>query len=251
MTAVDILKQSLNFYGRVFNKVFWLSVASSIMPLLMVAFVGGGQPSILGMLLVMVLSMFFSIYMLVFVHQFSKDQDDSLAAGFQLTLKKFFPVILTSMVFGLVTMLSMIPGAIVGSVLASGIQDEQLQAGLIAIIAMIPMSFFLYRCFFAIYFTLTDGTSPIDALKASNQLTKKNKLIFRGFMLLTFIMLAYFVLLVLVGQMIAFGTMAIAILEFALQVIVMPLFTIFIYRMYEVAKEQYATKSKNGDIDSE
>jgi len=238
MKATDLITQSLNFYGRVFNKVFWLSVASSISPLLMLAFIGQGSVSGLGLFLVALVSMFFSIYMLAFIHQFSKDQDDSLGQAFQLTLQKFFPMVATSFVFGLFTILIAIPGAIIGGIFASGIADEQTKAFLIALIAMIPVSFYLYRCFFAMYFTLTNGLGPIQALKASNELTKKNKFIFRAFLVLSVVMLVYMVLLLLVGQMIAFGTMAIGVLEFALQVMIMPFFTIFIYRMYEVALEQ-------------
>jgi len=238
MKATDLITQSLNFYGRVFNKVFWLSVASSISPLLMLAFIGQGSVSGLGLFVVTLVSTFFSIYMLAFIHQFSKDQDDSLGQAFQLTLQKFFPMVATSFVFGLFTILIAIPGAIIGGIFASGIADEQTKAFLIALIAMIPVSFYLYRCFFAMYFTLTNGLGPIQALKASNELTKKNKFIFRAFLVLSVVMLVYMVLLLLVGQMIAFGTMAIGVLEFALQVMIMPFFTIFIYRMYEVALEQ-------------
>jgi len=238
MKATELLTQSLNFYGRVFNKVFWLSVASSVSPLLMVAFIGPEGISALGLFVVSLVSMFFSIYMLAFIHQFSKEQDDSLGEAFQATLKKFMPMVLTSFVFGLFTMLVAIPGAIIGGIFSAGIEDEQMKALLIALVAMIPVSFYLYRCFFAVYFTLTNGLGPIDALKASNALTKKNPFIFRAFLLLSAVMLVYFVLLLLVGHMIAVGTMAIGILEFALQVMVMPFFTIFIYRMYEVALEQ-------------
>ena len=238
MKASNLVNQSLNFYGRVFNKVFWLSVASSISPLLMLAFIGQGSVSGLSLFVVALVSMFFSIYMLAFIHQFSKDQDDSLGQAFQLTLQKFFPMVATSFVFGLFTILIAIPGAIIGGIFASGIADEQTKAFLIALIAMIPVSFYLYRCFFAMYFTLTNGLGPIQALKASNELTKKNKFIFRAFLVLSVVMLVYMVLLLLVGQMIAFGTMAIGVLEFALQVMIMPFFTIFIYRMYEVALEQ-------------
>jgi len=244
MKASNLVNQSLNFYGRVFNKVFWLSVASSISPLLMLAFIGQGSVSGLGLFLVALVSMFFSIYMLAFIHQFSKDQDDSLGQAFQLTLQKFFPMVATSFVFGLFTILIAIPGAIIGGIFASGIADEQTKAFLIALIAMIPVSFYLYRCFFAMYFTLTNGLGPIQALKASNELTKKNKFIFRAFLVLSVVMLVYMVLLLLVGQMIVFGTMAIGVLEFALQVMIMPFFTIFIYRMYEVALEQRPLESE-------
>lgn len=251
MTAVDILKQSFNFYGRLFNKVFWLSIASALSPLLMFATMGDGQPSLVGTILVMAVSMFFSAYMMVLVHQFSQDQNDSLGDAFRLTLQKVLPISGTSIIFGLGAMVIAIPAAIIGSLLASGIANEQLQAGFVALVVAVPISFYLYRCFFAVYFTLLDGTTPFDALKASNQLIKKNVFIFRSFMLLSLIMLAYIVLVILISLMVAVGPMAQAILEFAVNVIVLPYFTIFIYRLFVVSKDQFEQQAVDTDLDAD
>jgi hypothetical protein len=252
VTTTDILKQSFTFYGRIFNKAFWLSVASSLSPLLMLAASDGGQISVISMILTMAVSMFFSAYMMVLIHQFSQDQNDSLADAFRLTLQKVFPIAGTSIVFGLGAAVLTIPAVIVGSLLAAGIANEQLQATLVAIVIAIPISFYLYRCFFSVYFTLVEGTTPFDALKASNQLIKKNKFIFRSFMLLSLVMLAYIVAIVLVSLMVAVGSMAQGILEFAINVVVMPYFTIFIYRLFIVSKEQFEQdKNTPSDLDSD
>lgn len=252
VTATDILKQSFTFYGRIFNKAFWLSVASSLSPLLMLAASDGGQISLISMILTMAVSMFFSAYMMVLIHQFSQDQNDSLADAFRLTLQKVFPIAGTSIVFGLGAAVITIPAVIVGSLLAAGIANEQLQATLVAIVIAIPISFYLYRCFFSVYFTLVEGTTPFDALKASNQLIKKNKFIFRSFMLLSLVMLAYIVAIVLVSLMVAVGSMAQGILEFAINVVVMPYFTIFIYRLFIVSKEQFEqSNNTSSDLDSD
>ncbi|MFT5592314.1 MAG: hypothetical protein ACI8SR_000673 [Oceanicoccus sp.] len=251
MTAVDILKQSFNFYGRLFNKVFWLSIASALSPLLMFFSMGDGQPSLVGTFLVMAVSMFFSAYMMVLVHQFSQDQNDSLGDAFRLTLKKVLPISGTSIIFGLGAMVIAIPAAIIGSLLASGIDNEQLQAGFVALVVAVPISFYLYRCFFAVYFTLLEGTTPFDALKASNTLIKKNVFIFRSFMLLSLIMLAYIVVVILISLMVAVGPMAQAILEFAVNVIVLPYFTIFIYRLFVVSKDQFEQQASDTDFDAD
>jgi uncharacterized membrane protein len=148
-----------------------------------------------------------------------------------------------------------IPTAIVGSLLAAGIADEQLQATFVGLIVAVPMCFYLYRCFFAVYFTLVDGTTPFDALKASNQLIKNNTFIFRSFMTLSFVMLFYVAAVVLIGLMVAVGPMAQAILEFAVNVIVLPYFTIFIYRLFVVSKEQFekgdGKPDSNSDLDAD
>lgn len=253
MTAVDILKQSFTFYGRLFNKVFWLSVASSLSPLIMFLVVDQSQPGLVGMLIMMALGLFFSAFMMVLVHQFSQDQNDSLGDAFRLTLQKVLPISATSIIFGLGAVVIAIPAAIIGSLLASGISDEQLKVTLVAIVISIPICFYMYRCFFAVYFTLVENTTPFDALKASNQLIKKNKLVFNSFMLLSLVMLVYIVLVVLIGLMQAVGPMAQAILEFAVNVIVLPYFTIFIYRLFVVSKQQYESEQEKPDnhIDSD
>ncbi len=251
MTAVDILKQSFTFYGRLFNKVFWLSIASSLTPLLMMMASDDGQISLLGMLLTMAVSIFFSAYMMVMVHQFSQDQNDSLGDAFRLTLKKVLPIAGTSIVFGLGAGVITIPAVLVASLLAAGISNEQLQAGFVALIIAIPVCFYLYRCFFSVYFTLVDGTTPFDALKASNQLIKNNKFIFRSFMLLSFVMLAYIAAIVLISLMVAVGPMAKAVLEFAINVVVMPYFTIFIYRLFVVSKDKFENDNNDTDLDAD
>lgn len=239
MTATDIFKQSLAFYGRLFNKLFWLSVASSITPLL---FVGNeGQPSLIPMLFMMVTSMFFSVYMMATIHQFSQTQNDSLKDAFSSALNKVMPVTLTSFVLGLAVILATLPVLLVATIFASTIADEQLKALFIAIMIVVPISLVMYRGFFAPYFTLVDGLGPVDALKASNQQVKKNKLIFNGFMLLSFVMLGYILLLVLVGSMIALNPAALAFAEFAINVIVMPFISVYIYRLFVVSKPEIKT----------
>lgn len=237
MSAVAILKQSLTFYGRLFNKVFWLSVASSIMPLLMLGLSGDvQQPSFATLLLVVAVSMFFSVYLMSFIHQFSTEQDDSLQAAFALTLKKFFPVTATAIVFGLAVMLVAMPAAVIGTALGAGIEDEKIRNLFIAVVMMIPLAWVMYRWFFAPYHTLVQGLNPVDAIKQSNKQVKGNKLVFRGFTLLSVVMVFYIFVLVLLKLMIAVNPMALAVAEFALNVITMPFFSIYIYRLYDVTK---------------
>ena len=150
MTAIDIFKQSLTFYTRLFNKIFWLSVASSIVPLINSAIFGAAQPSGLGLLVMMLMSMFFSVYMMALVHQFSTDQDDSLQSAFTLAVNKVMPVVLTSIVMGLFVMVAIIPAGLVGGILTAGISDEVLKNTLMATVIAIPVCMIMYRCFFAI-----------------------------------------------------------------------------------------------------
>ena len=175
MTAIDVFKQSLAFYSRIFNKIFWISFVSSLIPIIVMSASATGQPTGVELVMSTLASMFFSVYMMALIHQFSQDQNDSLSDAFSLTLKKVLPVTLTGFVFGLVVLVAVIPGAVLGGVLSSGIENEQLKNLLIAIVIAIPVGYVLYRCFFAAYFTMVDGLNPIEALKASNQQIKGNK----------------------------------------------------------------------------
>jgi hypothetical protein len=238
MTAIDIFKQSLSFYGRLFNKLFWLSVASSITPVIMlVTSTSGQEPNLIAVLIIAALSMFFSVYIMAFIHQFSADQDDSLKNAFSLTLSKVMPVLLTSFVLGLGVVLVMIPAVLVATVLSSGFESEQIRNLFIMVIAAIPLSIVFYRWFYAPYLTLIDGLSPIEAIKASNKQVKGNKLVFRGFTLLGFVMMAYVLALVLLSLMIAVNPVALGFAEFALNVVVTPFFSVFIYRLFIVTKQ--------------
>ncbi len=236
MTAVEVFKQSLTFYTRLLNKLIWLSAASSIAPLLVLSSSGTDQPSGLSLLFIAATSMFFSVYMMALIHQFSVHQDDSLNEAFSLTLKKVMPVTLTGIVFGLLIMLAIFPGAIVATILSAGIENEYLKNLFVGIIIAIPIALIMYRCFFAAYFTLVDGLNPIEALKASNKQVKGNKLIFGGFMLLSLVTAAYLLVLILLNMMIAVNPMALSVMEFALNVIVMPFFSVFIYRLFALTK---------------
>ncbi len=174
--------------------------------------------------------------MMSLIHQFASNQDDSLSEALSLTLKKVMPVTLTGLVLGLLIMLAVFPGAIVGSILASGIENEYFKNVFVGIVIAIPISFIMYRCFFAAYFTLVDGLSPMDALKASNQQVKGNTLIFRGFMLLSVVMAFYLMLLVIFNMMIAVNPVALSFLEFVLNVLVMPFLSVYIYRLFALTK---------------
>ncbi len=166
MTAIEVFKQSLTFYTRLFNKLIWLSVASSIAPLLVLSSSGTDQPSGLALFFIAATSMLFSVYMMALIHQFSVHQDDSLNKAFSLTLKKVLPVTLTGIVFGLLIMLAIFPGATVAAILSAGIENEALKNLFVFIIMAIPITLIVYRCFFAAYFTLVDGLNPIEARPA-------------------------------------------------------------------------------------
>ena len=59
MTATDVLKQSLAFYGRIFNKIFCVSFVASLIPLLLMGTNNSDHSGGLELLVLMVFNMFF------------------------------------------------------------------------------------------------------------------------------------------------------------------------------------------------
>lgn len=207
----------------------------------------GESPSVMPIMFIAALSMFFSVYMMSLIHQFSVDQNDSLKHAFALTLSKVVPVTVTGFVFGLAAVLVIIPAAFVATLLGSGIADETMRNIFIMVIIAIPLSVVMYRCFFAPYLTLVDGLSPIDAIKASNRQVKGNRTIFYGFTLLSFVVLAYVIVLAVLKLIIAVNPMALGVAEFALNVVFMPFFSVFIYRLFSVTKIQVEEASEDNE----
>ena len=237
MTAINILKQSFNFYTRLFNKIFWLSVASSVIPLIHASVFGDEAPSMIGVLIIMGVSWFFSVAMMALIHQFSIEQNESLQSAFSLTLKKLGPVILTNFALGILIFLIMIPAVLVGSILSAGIADENLKNTVMAVVVGIPVILAVYHCFLSSYFTLVDDLNPIEAIKSSYYQSKKNKLYFNGVMILVLGFGLYFIILNLLKLMIGVNPLILGLFEFSLSVFVLPLFSVFIYRLFILTKK--------------
>ena len=237
MTAIDILKQSFIFYTRLFNKIFWLSVASSVIPLFHTAVFSGDQVSVLGTLMIVGVSWFFSVYMMALIHQFSTEQDESLKSALSLTGKKLAPIIMTNLAFGFLVILVMIPAILIGGILTSGLNDEVLKNSIMTVLVAAPVILAVYHGFLASYFTLVNDLNPVEAIKASYNQTKNNKLYFRGILTLFWGFVLYLIVLNLLKLMIALNPFVLGMIEFTFSVFVLPLFTVFIYRLFVVTKK--------------
>ena len=243
MSALQIFSDSFRFYGRLFNKIFWLSVAYSLAPLLLGGgMAGAGQASgslglvFLGMMAMMLSICFFYSYQLILIHQFSEEQDDSLRAAFSKALDRTVPFFMSMMAMALFFMVIFVPIMVIGvSVLSPEGQNPEAMSQtttLLFLLLMLPAAFAMYRLMFVPLYVIVKRAGIKEAFSASNQHIRKNGLVFRGMSLMGLLMLVYIILFVVLQKMIAVEPAALGFLQFALNIIVSPFFAIYLYRLF-------------------
>ena len=240
MSAFDVLKQSVHFYRLLFSKIILISTVSNALPLLF----GAGQSEMPLPLVAFILlsSVFCTAWLMVFVYRFSQYQDSSLKASASMALEKLFPLLLTFIVMGFALTIFSLPAAIFGALLGSGLQDETAKTGLMLLCMLIPILFLSYRWFLAPYATLVDGLQPLEAIKRSNRQVRSQPLLLRGFILVSVIMAIYTLMIIVLQLMIAVNPVLIEMAKFAVNVVVGPIITIYVYRLFEVTRP-----SESGD----
>jgi hypothetical protein len=246
MSAFDIFKQSFNFYGRLFNKIFWLSVAYTLVPML----VGGTFFGVaaanenvgmmfLGVIVMLLAVCFFYAYQVMLIDQFSKEQNDSLKDALPKAIAKTLPFLRASLALGVVFILVMIPivglaGAFAGENLT--FESDPVRFAIFMLIILGPVAWLAYRLIFVPFHVMIDGSKVFTAFGKSNQQAKSNWLVFKGLTLLGLIMMAYMVVLLLLQFMIALNPIVMAFVQFAFGVLFSPFFTIYLYRLFIVTK---------------
>ena len=260
-TAVDILKQSFNFYGRLFNKIFWLSVAYSLLPMLIGgAIMGGGAANnsigimLLGIAVAMFTVCFFYAYQVVLINQFSEDKNDSLKDALPIALSKTFPFVCSALALGFVFLIVTIPVAgIAGSYLGEDLTPESdpIKFMVISLIILAPIAWLAYRFIFVPFHVILNGSSIISAFGKSNQQVKSDWLVFRGLNVIGLIFIIYMVGLFLIQFMIALNPMLIAFVQFAFGILISPFFTIYLYRLFVVTQQKSQNESQSTDLDAD
>ena len=245
MTALQVLTDSFRFYGRLFNKIFWLSVAYTLAPMLLagVAF-GMSQASgsafmmLLGTVLMFVSISFFYSYQVRLIHQFSDQQNDSLKDAFPHAVNRTMPFLGSMFAMGLFFLVTIVPLMLLAIGLV-GVDEDPAQdaskSSIVLLIVMLPAAFFMYRLMFVPMYVIVKETKVIDAFTASNQHIKKNGLVFRGMGVLLLVTLPYFAIVMLSQHMIALSPAAMGFLQFGLNIIVSPFFAVFMYRLFMVS----------------
>jgi len=246
MSAFDILKQSFNFYGRLFNKIFWLSVAYTLVPML----VGGtffgvaaanenAGMMFLGVIVMLLAVCFFYAYQVMLIDQFSNEQNDSLKDALPKALNKTIPFLRSALALGLLFFVVMIPivglaGAYAGEDLTP--ESDPVRFTIFMLIVFTPIAWLAYRLIFVPFHVMIDGSSVLSAFGKSNDQVKSDWLVFKGLTLLGLIMALYTVVLLLLQFMIALNPIVMAFVQFSLGVLLSPFFTVFLYRLFVVTK---------------
>lgn len=234
MSALDVLKQSVYFYRHLFNKIILISTVSNALPLL----IAPAEQSTLPLPVVFFIlfaSLFCTVWLMVFIHRYSQLQDSSLKASVTSAFERLFPIVSTFIVMGFALTILSFPAALLGALLGAG-QSEDVQPAIMLVCMLIPMLFLSYRWFLAPYATLVDGLQPIDAIKRSNQQAKTNPLVLRGFLVVAFIFVVYTASIVILHLMIAVNPALIEMAKFVINVVVGPILTIYVYRLYVLTR---------------
>lgn len=264
MTAWNIFTDSFRFYGRLFNKIFWLSVAYSLAPILIggsIVGVGAESGSALIMFVGAVLAIlsvcFFYSYQVSLIHQFSDQNNDSLKDAWPAALNKTMPFLRSSIVVGLFTLAVGFPVMILlGALMGGGEQTAQtikptVDTFLMMLVMLLPMAFLMYRLVFVSFYVIVKGVGAVDAMKASNQQVKGDWLVFKALSLLSLVFVPY-IAITLIGQhMIALNPAALGFLQFALGVVISPFFVVFLYRLFMVTLPSEPTSTvqlQNGSL---
>ncbi|EAT12066.1 hypothetical protein HF888_04550 [Bermanella marisrubri] len=242
MTAFDVAAQSFRFYGRVFNKVFWISLGSNLAPLLLGGSIAGAgmmtqqmDVSVAGLLIAMLVGFFFYTLQLVFIHQFSEEQDDSLTAALPKALKKMGPMILVSFAIGVFCFLVAIPIAIVAGLIfpnEMGSGEAHGAALLLMLFIAVPILFIIYRLVFAAYHVVLKDAGPIEGMKLSSEQVKSSSIVLRGLLLMMAMLVAWAIFSGIISSMIALPQAATQFVLFVANVLITPYFGIFIYRLF-------------------
>jgi len=249
MKALNIFGQSINFYGQVFNKVFWISLGSNLVPLILGGTImGAGMASenpllgLLGGIIAILSALFFYTWQISYIDQYASEQNDSLKDAIPRALNKMGPFFLLSLAIALLAVAIVLPIVIVASVFApEGISQESLGLMLMPVI-IVPVMLVMYRLIFSSYYVILKDKGVVDSIKLSNGHVKQHAwLVLRCLLLVIAITVAWLLLTSLIASMIALPEAALTFLEFSVNVLLTPLFGIFLYRLFMV------TEPSNGD----
>lgn len=243
MTAKQVLTDSFRFYGRLFNKIFWLSIAYNLAPILLAgtAFgvgqaLGNNLIVLLGHIATILSISFFYSYQIRLIHQFSETQNDSLRQALPDAMNRTLPFLGAMFVMGGFVLLISLPLAIVMVGVLDIKDNPDSTSSIIAMsIMFLVMALFVYRLMFVPMYVIVAKTKVLNALSASNQHIKNNKLAFRGVITLLIVMLPYLAIIIISQYMIALSPAATGFLQFALNIIISPFIAIYLYRLFIVS----------------
>ncbi len=263
MTAIDIFKQSLAFYGRLFNKIFWVSLVLNLIPIIFEAS-KGSESQVSGTsiydLIVFLIMIYVLLFEMVLIHRFSEHGDDDYASSFLPSLKLLPHYILQSLIIGLACIPLLILGVSVGQLLLP-IEEMQniINSGSLdfrMIVYILPIIWFLYRAPFSQWYLVANDDTPLTAIKNSFKHTKQNITYLKGIGFFVFLLIVNVMFSALIGKMIALGPAISEFLVFSFNVFFAPVVTIYLYRLFIITKpdtkaEDHSSPSGSDDSDTE
>lgn len=234
MNAIDVLKQSFNFYKNLFNELFWVGLAAVSVPFLaglMVVMTGQyGLFNVLGMLS----GMLVSLYSILYVHQVSVSGERSFTQVFNVLSGKLVPYIKTV----LVMMLCVAAAAIPTGLFLVFTKQNPLIFSLLAIVGMLFCIWVFYRISLVVFVTILTDKSGFAAVERSSALVKKNPLFIRVLLVYSLVTLLYIIPVLFALRNWGDASIPLLIVESLLGVFAGQFYSVYFYRAYTVLNEQ-------------
>lgn len=234
MNAVDVLKQSFNFYKNLFNELFWIGVVAVSVPFLaglMVVFTGqSGLFNVLGMLF----GMLVSLYSILYVHQVSVSGERSFTQVFNVLPGKLVPYIKTVLVMILCVAVAAIPTAL----FLVFTKQNPVIFSLLTIVGMLFCIWVFYRISLVVFVTILTDKSGFAAVERSSELVKQNPLFIRVLLVYSLVTLLYIIPVIVALQYWGDASLQLLIVESLLGVFAGQFYSVYFYRTYTLLNEQ-------------
>lgn len=234
MNAVDVLKQSFNFYKNLFNELFWIGVAAVSVPFLAgLMVVLTGQHGLFNVL-AMLCGMLVSLYSILYVHQVSVSGERSFTHVFSVLPGKLVAYIKTILVMILCVAAAAIP-TVMFLILSK--QSPMLFSWL-AIVGMVFCIWVFYRISLVVFVAILTNKSGFSAVERSSELVKNNPLFIRILLIYGAVTLLYLIPVIFAMRNWGTASLQLLIVESFLGVFAGQFYTVYFYRAYTVLNEQ-------------
>lgn len=234
MNAVDVLKQSFNFYRNNFYQLIALGmyIAGATLLNKLAAYIGVPNP--LTALLSMLAALIGPLYLILYVHQVSQDGNHAFSSVFGSLMPKLWPFFKTAIylsVLGLVTILPQV-------MILNAVPDNKVLIFCLAAVLVVFVLWALYRMLMFTYVVLLGDQAGSDALVRSYKLSENNSLL-RNCALLYFILVAA---IYVCGYVLAshWGGRSLPLFayDFLIDVFFKTFVAVFLYRVYTLVNEE-------------
>lgn len=234
MNAVDVLKQSVNFYKNLFTELTTLGLYISGVVFINETMQYMGMGNGLFSFLTVLTTLFGSMFLVLYVDQFARHGARDFSPVFAPFKAKLWPYIKTLLLLFVLALICMLPVVMIISLLV----NHKLIAFMLAGFAMVLLIWAVYRLVLFTNVVLLSDESGMAALQRSSDLAKANPLLLNALVIyigITFLIsLPEFFIGYIWGRE-SFQSVA---YQSLINVFLVPFGTVYVYRLYILINEQ-------------